>query len=119
MGMLRTGLNKVRDFWDVLNDAIEAGTGTTQETAQDTDLQTPVGGTEFTANTSSTNHQAVLKEAQIAGAKADGSSQLSEFIWKTASPEKAGSRIVTKPVTWSTSYDTIVDTEYVFYGRSV
>jgi len=43
MGMLIEGDNLIRDLWSALNDAGEIGTGTNQETAQDTDLQTPIG----------------------------------------------------------------------------
>lgn len=114
--MLIEGLNLIRDFWDTLNDAAEVGTGTTQETAQDTDLETPIAGSESTETTSTKVNQSLLKEVNFPGTSAGGES-VTEMIWKDASPEKAGSRVTFSAVTWQTDRDIIVDTEWVWRGR--
>ena len=117
MGLLVQGLNKVRDFWNTLHDAAELGTGTTQETADDTDLLTVVAGSETTTLTATTANQFLSIVVDFPGTSAGGQS-LTEMIWKTQSPEKAGSRITFPSTTWLTTGDLEVTTRWHFRGRS-
>lgn len=118
MGMIIEGLNAVRDFWNTLNDAAELGTGTTTETAQDTDIETVVSGSETTSITNTTADQFIVKEASFPGSGAGGES-ITEMIWKTQSPELAGSRItfINSSLTWQTDRDLTIETRWHFRGR--
>lgn len=116
MGMLVVGLNLIRDFWNTLHDAAELGTGTTSETASDTDLETPIAGSESTSVTTTTANQFMTKEVTFLGSSA-GSESVTELIWKTQSPEKAGSRITFAAQTWQTDRDLIVTSRWYFKGR--
>lgn len=114
--MLIQGLNKVRDFWNTINDTGELGTGTTQETAQDTDLQTAVSTSETTTLTNTTADQFIKKEARFFGVNALSES-MTEAIWKTQSPEKAGSRVTFPAITFNTTSDILIETRWHFKGR--
>jgi len=115
--MLVKGLNLIRDFWSTLNDAAELGTGTTQETAEDTDLETVVAGSESTTiTTNNTPDQFLTKAARFPGTSAGGQS-VAEIIWKTQSPEKAGSRITFPATIWNTTSEINITTRYYFKGR--
>lgn len=116
MGMLIEGLNLVRDFWNTLHDAGELGTGTTQETGQDTDLETPIAGSESTTITNTTADQLLKKEIKFLGVNGTGDSA-TEMIWKTQSPEKAGSRVTFPAQTYDTTSDFKITTRWYFRGR--
>ena len=115
MGMLVEGLNLIRDEWNTLHDAVEAGTGTTQETGQDTDLEVVAANSESTDITSTTADQFVKKEGRISGVFAAGQT-ITEVIWKTKSPELAGSRITIPALTWNTSSDIVITSRWHFRG---
>lgn len=117
MGMLINGLNAIRDLWDTLNDAGELGIGTNQETGEDTDLQTVISGSESTEITSTTTSQQLKKEVVFLSSSAGGQS-VTEMIWKTQSPELAGSRIVfPTAMTWDATANLIIETRWFFKGR--
>lgn len=116
MGMLIEGLGKIRDFWSSLHTAGEAGTGTTQETGQDTDLQTPITGSESTSITTVTADQFLKKTVRFVGTSGGGES-VTEMIWKTQSPELAGSRITFTAMTYTTTADLTSQTRWYVRGR--
>lgn len=116
MGMLIEGDNVIRDLWSSLNNAAEIGTGTNQETAQDSDLQTPISGSEVTSLTNTTADQFLKKEVAFPGTNSSSES-VTEMIWKTSSPEKAGSRITFPAITWSNTGDLKVSTRWYIKGK--
>lgn len=114
--MLIEGDNLIRDFWDTLHDGAELGTGSTPETNNDTDLETPVSGSEIIDITTTTADQFLLKDANFHGTAA-GDESVTEMIWKTISPEKAGSRITIPTITWEADRDLHIKTRWYFKGR--
>jgi len=115
--MLVNGINAIRDLWDTLHDAGEVGTGTTQETSQDTDLQTVITGSESTTVTSTLTDQMLKKDVRLLGVNS-GSEEVTEMIWKTQSPEKAGSRVVfPTSQTFNDTSDLVVETRWFWRGR--
>lgn len=114
--MIIEGLNLIRDFWDTLHDAGEVGTGTTQETGQDTDLETPVSGSESTTVSTTKVNQFIKKEVRILGV-GGGNEAVTEMIWKTQSPEKAGSRITFPAITYDSTSDIRIETRWYLRGR--
>jgi len=116
MGMLVEGDNVIRGLWSALNDAAELGTGDTQETAQDSDLQTPISGSEVTSLTNTTEDQYLKKQAVFPGTSS-GDESVTEMIWKKSSPEKAGSRITFKASTWQATGDLKISTRWYFKGK--
>ena len=114
--MLVEGLNRIRDLWGELLNAAELGTGTNQETADDTDLQTVVSGSETTNITTTTANQFIKKEALFPGTNSGGES-VSEMIWKTQSPELASSGVTMTASTWSTTSNTFIETRWFVKGR--
>ena len=114
--MIIEGLNIIRGLWSTLHDAAELGTGTTTETADDIDLETVIAGSETTGITTTTADQFLKKAAVFRGVNA-GSQSVTEVIWKTQSPEKAGSRITVPATTWLTTGNFTVTTRWHFRGR--
>lgn len=114
MGMLIQGLNRIITLFSNLMDAGEIGTGTTGETATDTDLETPISGSETTDVTTTINDQFMKKEARFYGVNSSSES-VTEVIFKTESPEKAISHITFPAVTWNDTSDIIITTRW--YGR--
>ncbi len=116
MGMLTTGLNKTRDFHSGNLTHIEAGTGNDAETIEDTDLQTPITGTEKTVDSSTVTSQQLVKTGTIPSTVGGGNT-ITEIGWKTSSPEEMGSRITHKGISHTTGDNIIYETRW-FY-RSV
>lgn len=117
MGMLIEGLNQIRTFFDTLMDAAELGTGTTTETSDDTDLETPIAGSETTnITTSVSTDQFMTKQAILYGVNAGGESA-TEVIFKTQSPEKAITRVTFPAQTYNTSSDLDITSRWYFRGR--
>ena len=116
MGMLIEGDNVIRDLWSSLNDAAEIGTGTNQETAQDSDLQIPIVGSEVTTVTDTTADQFLKKEVTFLGTNSSNES-VTEMIWKKSSPEKASSRITFPAITWTIASDIKISTRWYIKGK--
>lgn len=115
MGMLIEGLNLIRDLWSALNDKNELGTGTTQETAQDTGLESSSGDTSTTIITT-TADQYVKKQACYYAYGASGST-VTELVWKTASNEVESSRVTFDGVVFNTDTMIYPRTRWYFRGR--
>jgi len=116
MGMLIEGLNLIRDFWSSLLDQAELGTGDTQETAQDTDLETPIASSEVTNMTVTSVNQFCTIQARFPGTSAGGQT-VKEVIFKNDATDKAGARMTIPDQTWSTTADLIIETRYFISGR--
>jgi len=114
--MIIEGLNLIRDFWSGLNDEAKIGTGTNQETAQDTDLQTAISGSESTDITNTTEDQFIKKEVIFPSTSA-GDESVTEMIWKNSSSDTAGSRNVFSAATWESDSDLKIETRWFFGGR--
>jgi hypothetical protein len=116
MGMIVNGLNRIRDLLSTLITDIEAGTGTNQETAEDIDLQTPITGTELDIESTTNTTQQFVDKAIITTADGTGET-ITEVIWKTASPEKAISRITHDGIAHDAESDLIYETRWFVKGR--
>ena len=116
MGMLVQGLNLIRDLWNTLHDAGELGTGNTAETGQDTDLETVLASSESTETVTTKTSQMLKKEVFFNGTSAGGQI-VKELIWKTSSPEKAGSRVTFTDTTWATNGDLRIESRWFWAGR--
>ena len=114
--MLVNGLNRIRTLWNTLLTAAELGTGTTQETAEDTDIQTVAASSETTNLIATTSIDQFLKvNARFYGTSA-ASQSITEMIWKTQSPELAASRVTFTAATWNTSSDLVIETRWFWRG---
>lgn len=116
MGMTLVGLNKIRDLHTVLMTHIELGTGTTQETKDDIDLETVEAGTETARDSATTTSQQVVLQATIASGTANNV-QISELIWKKNSPELAHSRVTFEPIQKTSANDWTITTRFFYKGR--
>lgn len=115
MGMTLVGLNKIRDLHAALMTHIELGTGTTQETKEDTDLETPISSETARDSATITDQQVVL-QATIPSGTANNV-QISELIWKKDSLELAHSRVTFEPVQKTSANDWIITTRFFYKGR--
>ncbi len=116
MGLTLVGLNKVRDIHEVLMTHIELGTGTTTETKNDTDLETPEASTEIARDSATTTDQQVVLQATIPSGVGNNV-QISELIWKKDSPELAHSRVTFEPVQKTSANDWVITTRFFYKGR--
>jgi len=116
MGMLINGLNAIRDLHSALITHIEAGTGTNQETAEDTDLQTVAVGSEKPIDSSTTTSQQLKKQGTITSVDAI-SNTFSEIGWKIDSPEVFQSRITFTGQAHTNEENIICSTKWFFKGR--
>lgn len=114
--MTVAGLNIIRNLWSALIDAGELGTGSTQETKDDTDLEAGIAVSETVRIETTTVDQFLKKEATFVGTSAS-SEALREMIWKKQSTDKAASRVTFPEVAWQTDRDTIIETRWFFRGR--
>ena len=113
--MIVTGLNKVRDFHSAKITHAEFGTGTTSETQEDTDLETPITSTEVAIDSTVATSQMFVKTATLTSA--DGiNNDVTEMIWKVDSPELALSRITHPLINHTSSDDIIYETRWFQRG---
>ncbi len=113
--MLVNGLNEIRDLLATLITSGEIGTGTTTETKEDTDLETPLASTETTNNTAVTTSQQLVEKVEFLST--GGTGAITEMIWKDDSPEKAISRLTHASHTKTNEHDLIYETRWFFKGR--
>ena len=113
MGMLTTGLNAIRDLHSTILSHIEVGTGTDSETAEDTDLQTPIADTEVAVDSSTTTSQQLVKQGTITSISASGE-DVTEVGWKTSSPELMQSRITHTALSHTIAEDVIYETRWFY-----
>lgn len=116
LGMILTGLNKVRDIHTALLTHIELGTGTTQETAEDTDLEAINAGSETARDSATTTDQQVVILATIPTTKGNNT-QITELIWKKNSPELAHSRVTFEPIQKTDTQTWTIKTRWFYKGR--
>ena len=116
MGIITTGFTKFRNLWSAIITHIEVGTGTNQETAEDTDLQTVIAGSETAIDSSTLTSQQVVKQATIPSTRAVGES-ISEILWKKDSPEVAKSRITMTAIGHTNEEDIIYETRWFFRSK--
>ena len=116
MGITLTGLNKCRDLHQVLMTHIEVGTGTTESTKEDTDLEAVNAGSETARDSATTTDQQVVIQATIASGTANNI-QVTELIWKKDSPELAHSRVTFEPIQKTSANDWIITTRWFYKGR--
>lgn len=114
MGMLVEGLNVIRDLYSDGITQATIGTGTNQETSQDTTLQTSLSIT-ATSITATTTDQYVELAARFPSTSAGGES-VTEILWQ-ASDGTGISRVTFAAVTYSTSSDLIITTRWYVKGR--
>lgn len=114
--MTLNGLNAIRDFHSALLTHIEAGTGTTQETAEDTDLETPSTGSEKAIDSSTTADQFFKKQGTVTSVDAI-TNDFTEVGWKLNSPEQMQSRITHVAISHTNEEDIIYETRWFVKGR--
>tara|TARA_R100000501_G_C2602130_1_gene98911 strand:+ start:71 stop:418 length:348 start_codon:yes stop_codon:yes gene_type:complete len=113
MPMLTTGFNKIRDFHSTVMTHIEVGTGTNEETLDDTDLQTPVASSEVLVDSSTKTSQQVVKQGTLSSTVGVGSS-VTELIWKKDSTELAHSRITHTAIAHTNAENIIYETRWFY-----
>ena len=116
MGILLVGFNKIRDLHAALMTHIELGTGTTEATKEDTDLETVEASTETARDSATTTDQQVVLQATIPSGVGNNV-QIAELIWKKDSPELAHSRVTFEPVQKTSANDWVITTRFFYKGR--
>lgn len=117
MGMLNQGLNIPRDVWNNLHDDAALGTGTTQETAQDTGLESPISTSDaLSVSTTASHAQFLVKAARFSGVSTTSDS-VTEMVWKTDSNDQEGSRITFPSIVKNTTSDLVIETRWYWRGR--
>jgi len=118
MGMLVNGLNKYRDFHDTEMSHLEFGKGTTTETKEDTDLETPINNTEKVIDSSTKTSQQLVKAGRLTSVAGTGNT-VSEGIWKQDNVELAHSRYTFNGIAHTNEEDINVETRWFYRGASI
>ena len=111
--MLVTGHNLIRDLHSALLTHIEVGTGTDEETSEDTDLQTPISGTERAVDSATTTSQQLVKQGTTRSTEGVGN-DIAETGWKVSSPELMHSRATYIAVSHTNEEDIVYETRWFY-----
>lgn len=115
MGMLVEGDNLIRDFWSNLVVSLQVGTGDTQETSQDTGLESPVSASVSSDVSTTKKDQFLLKNGRVFGVNGGGESS-KEMVWIDINGLES-SRITFPSITYDGSGDIVFETRWYFRGR--
>ena len=116
MGMIISGLNRIRDLIDTDIDYGEIGTGTALETRGDTALESAIASTEKAVTATSTSKQ-LVKEYSILPTEANGN-DISEISLKNQGSAVVWSRVTVDPFSKTNDYSFKFKTRWFIRERN-